>query len=142
MPADEQPDRGAAARRVLVVEDEMLVALLMEGMLADLGYRVAGPAAHLDKALEMAREDAVDAAILDVNVNGKEVYPVADALAARGIPFAFATGYVRAGLRAPYRDRPVLQKPFQRHDLRNLIADMFSGEAAASKPREGGRAGG
>ena len=63
-------------------------------------------------------------AILDVNINGEEAYPIADALAASGIPFIFATGYDKNSLSAPYGDRPTLQKPFQRHDLQKLFAEL------------------
>jgi CheY-like chemotaxis protein len=110
--------------RVLLVEDEIMVALLLEDMLAELGHTVVGPVARLDKALEMAREEAFEVAFLDVNLDGEEVYPVAEVLAARGIPFIFVTGYSRPGLRAPYGDRPTLQKPFRRHDLRQLFAGV------------------
>jgi hypothetical protein len=63
-------------------------------------------------------------AILDVNINGEEVYPIAEALAARGIPFVFSTGYGKKNLPALYSDRPVLQKPFERHDLQRLLAAL------------------
>lgn len=117
------PD-AAAGLRVLLVEDEMMVAMLLETMIADLGHEVVGPVARLDKAVEMAEREAVDLAILDVNLGGKEVYPVAAALVARGIPFIFATGYGKAGLRAPYRDRPILQKPYLSDDLRQIVAEV------------------
>jgi CheY-like chemotaxis protein len=120
----EAPSRPSKGLRVLLVEDEMMVAFLLETMLAELGHQAVGPVAHLDKALEMARREAVDVAILDVNINGKEVYPVAAALDARGIPFIFATGYGRAGLRASYRGRPTLQKPYLLDDLREAIAEL------------------
>lgn len=123
-PAGERPDGLAPGLRVLLVEDEIMVALLLEDMLADLGHRAVGPVARLDKAVELARREALDAAILDLNVGGKEVYPVADALAARGIPFIFSSGYGRNGLRAPYADRPMLTKPFRRHDLRAALAAL------------------
>ena len=122
MPRRERSDRPASGLRVLVVEDEIMVSLLIEDMLGDFGHHVVGPVAHLNKAVEMARREALDVAILDVNIKGKEVYPVAEALAARGIPFIFATGYAKGGLRAPYLDRPSLQKPFRRHTLRELFA--------------------
>ena len=115
--------------RILVVEDEMLVAMLMEDMLSDLGYEVAGVASRVNTAVEMAQRETFDAAILDVNLNGQEAYPVADVLIARGIPFAFATGYGETGLREPYRTRPTLQKPFQQEDMKDVIADTL-----ASKP--------
>jgi CheY-like chemotaxis protein len=127
MPAREQASGGAGGLRVLLVEDEVMVALLFEEMLSEFGREVVGPVAHLGKAAEMAQREALDVAILDVNINGKEVYPVAEALAARGIPFIFATGYGKGGLRAPYGDRPTLQKPFLRRDLHALLAELCAG---------------
>lgn len=124
VPASEQTGRHASGLRVLLVEDENLVALLLEDMLAELGHTVVGPVARLDKALETAQREAFDVAILDVNINGEESYPIADALAARGIPFVFSTGYGKKSLRAPYSDRPALQKPFQRHELQKLFAGL------------------
>jgi CheY-like chemotaxis protein len=114
----------AEGLRVLLIEDEIMVALLLEDMLADLGHTIVGPVGRLDKALEAARKEAFDLAFLDVNIDGREVYPVAETLAARGIPFIFVTGYGRAGLRPPYRDRPTLQKPFRRLDLHQLVAEV------------------
>jgi CheY-like chemotaxis protein len=109
--------------RVLLVEDEMMIALLLESMLAELGHAIAGPVGPLDAAVDVARREAVDLAILDVNINGGEVYPVANVLATRRIPFIFATGYGRAGLRAPYRNRPTLQKPYLIPDLEKAISE-------------------
>jgi DNA-binding response OmpR family regulator len=106
---------------VLLVEDEMMVALLLEQELADLGYEVVGPVGHLNNALEMAQREAVDVGILDVNINGAEVFPVAEALAARDIPFVFVTGYGRQGLSPLYRNSPTLQKPFHMRDLRAAL---------------------
>src|SRR5437588_2254235 len=117
MSAGEQPGSRAIGLRVLLVEDEIMVALLLEDMLAELGHEVVGPVARLDEALEMAQGQALDIALLDVNLNGKEIYPVVEALAARDIPFVFVTGYGKGALRAPYRHRPTLQKPFRRDDL-------------------------
>ena len=123
MPASEQPGR-ASGLRVLLVEDENLIALLLEDMLAELGHTVVGPVARFDKALETAQREAFDVAILDVNINGEEAYPIAEALAARDIPFVFSTGYGKESLRPPYNDRPALQKPFERHDLQKLLAEL------------------
>jgi CheY-like chemotaxis protein len=103
--------------RVLLVEDEMMVALLAESMLIDLGHQVTGPVGRLDQAIAMAEREDVDFALLDLNINGGKAYPVAAALAARGIPFIFVTGYGRAGLTAPFEDRPALQKPYGSEDL-------------------------
>src|SRR4029078_2691283 len=96
-----------AGLRVLVVEDEMIVAWVLEDMLADLGCAVIGPAARVKQALAMIDAEAVDAALLDVNLNGQKSYPVADALAARGVPFIFATGYEKDRLNNGYEDVPV-----------------------------------
>ncbi len=115
-------------RRVLIVEDEMLIAMLMEDMLVDLGCKPVGPAGDIQSALRLAVEEAVDVAILDVNLNGKSSYPVADALAARAIPFIFATGYGANGLSDRYSHFPTLQKPFQQRDLAEVLRQTLSGE--------------
>jgi CheY-like chemotaxis protein len=123
MPASGQ-NRPAHALRVLLVEDEYLVAMLLENMLAELGHSVVGPVARLKKALELAEREPIDMAILDVNINGEQAYPIADALAARNIPFVFSTGYGSGSLPAQYRDRPALGKPFQLRDLQKLLAAL------------------
>jgi CheY-like chemotaxis protein len=115
-------------KRVLVVEDEAAIAMLLEDMLLDFGCEVVGPAARLTMALEMAQRDAFDVAILDVNVAGDAVYPVAEALAERGLPFVFSTGYGGGGIKDPFRDRPVVQKPFSQQDLkRTLLVALRNG---------------
>jgi len=124
MPASKRSSRTSGLR-VLLVEDENLIALLLEDMLAELGHTVIGPIARLNKALEIAQRDEFDVAILDVNINGGDTYPIAEALAARDIPFVFSTGYGRNSLRAPYHDRPILQKPFQQDDLKKLFAEVL-----------------
>ncbi|MDB5693067.1 MAG: CheY-like receiver [Alphaproteobacteria bacterium] len=103
--------------RILIVEDEMLVAMNIEDMLLELGHEVAGIASRLEPALALAREGGFDVAMLDVNLAGDRSFPVADLLIARGIPFVFATGYGPEGIDAEYRDQPVLQKPFRARDL-------------------------
>ena len=117
----ERPANMVCGLRVLLVEDEFMVALLLETMLTDLGYQVVGPVARLEKGLEMVEQEAIDLAVLDVNINGREVYPIAEALEARGIPFIFATGYGSTGLHPAYSGRPVLQKPYRREHLRVAI---------------------
>ena len=102
---------------ILIVEDEMLLAMNIEDMLLERGHAVAGIAGRIEPALALARDGEFDVAILDVNLAGDRSFPVADALAARGIPFLFATGYGRAGIEPAYRDRPVLQKPFRAAEL-------------------------
>lgn len=96
-------NHSLSGRRILVVEDEMMVAWLLEDMLADLGYEPIGPAARVDQALAMIKEEAIDAAVLDVNLNGQASYAAADALTLRGVPFVFSTGYEKARLQGSYR---------------------------------------
>jgi len=109
--------RPVAPARILVVEDESLIRMLLEDMLADLGHEVAATAASVGAAKQLASTGAFDAAILDVNLEGQEVFPVAEILAGRGLPFIFASGYGHAALPEPFRDRPTLQKPFQAAQL-------------------------
>jgi CheY-like chemotaxis protein len=92
-------------------------------MLAELGHKVVGPVARLDEAQEMAQREAFDIAILDVNINGGEAYPIAEALAARDIPFVFSTGYGKESLRAPYSDRPAFAEavPAARSAVRGAV---------------------
>jgi len=112
----------SSRRRVLVVEDEIMIRMLLEDMLEDLGYEVVAAAGTLDEALGLARQADVDLAILDVNLNGSPVYPVADALTARKVPFMFSTGYGEQGLPEGYRDCQLLQKPFQLENLEGALA--------------------
>lgn len=98
--------------RVLIVEDETLVSMLIEDMVCDCGGQVVGPAATFNRAAALATEADLDLAILDVNMAGLVIYPVADILRQRGIPFIFVTGYDPSIVPAPYRHVPVLLKPF------------------------------
>jgi len=116
--------------RVLVVEDEMLVSMLVEDMLMDFGCSVVGPAPDLEEAMALAVTAEIDAALLDVNLAGKPIFPVADALKARGVPFAFASGYGQAGLAEAHRDAPVLQKPFRQADLERALTSLVATKAA------------
>jgi CheY-like chemotaxis protein len=110
--------------RILVVEDEMLVAMNIEDMLLELGHEVAGLASRLGPALALAGESRFDAAMIDVNLAGEPSFPVADLLIERGIPFLFATGYGRQGIDERYRDHPMLQKPFRAKDLEKALAEI------------------
>jgi CheY-like chemotaxis protein len=110
--------------RVLVVEDEMMVSMLIEDMLTDLGCTVVGPAARLDEAFDLARAADIDCAVLDVNLGGQPIFPLADLLRERGLPFAFATGYGDAGLRDVDHGAPVLQKPFREGDLARVLGEL------------------
>lgn len=117
------PGESARKLRVLIVEDEALVAMLIEDMLTDLGHEVAGVAARVEQAQILARESEIDLAMLDLNLSGQRTDSVAHVLAARGIPFVFATEYGAAGVEDDiWRDVPVLQKPFQIEDLARAIA--------------------
>lgn len=110
------------ARRILIVEDEFLLAMELEYQLMGMGHTVVDLATRVPAAMELALHADIDFAILDVNVAGIPSFPVADILRQRGIPFVFATGYGSAGLVDGYRDEPTLQKPYQPHQLERLIA--------------------
>ena len=114
-------DDSLAGRRILVVEDETLIALMIEGILQELGCVVVGPVAKLGAALRLATEEALDAAILDVAIRGGQVFPVAEQLLARGIPFVLASGYGDWSLPGNLRDQPRLTKPFARHELEQQV---------------------
>ena len=109
------------SRRVLIVEDEPLVAMHLEDLLIALGHAVVGLATRIDKALILARDGDIDFAILDVNVAGIQSFSVAGILRERGIPFIFATGYGVEGLIDGYRDELALRKPYQEVDLESII---------------------
>lgn len=118
---------GFAGKRILVVEDEMIVAMLIEDILTDAGATVVGPAARVSRALDLLQTEPVDAALLDVNLAGEMTTPVAEELRRRGIPFAFATGYGVAGVPEGFAGQPLLQKPFQEHDLNQVMAQVLTG---------------
>ena len=116
------------ALRVLVVEDETLVAILLEDMLTDLGHQVAALASRLDAALQLADSANFDVAVLDVNLGGTtRSFPVADRLRERDVPFVFATGYGKAGLNGQSDGVPVLEKPFRRQDLARALEQAVCG---------------
>lgn len=111
---------GLSGLKVLVVEDEPLVAMALEDMLTNSGCTVAGPAASVNEGMRLIGEETVDGAVLDVNLGGEMVFPLADALAERSIPFVYVTGYGKL-LRACNHDRPVLQKPYSNQQLLKII---------------------
>ena len=127
MPPASEAQPATAAKRVLVVEDELMIRMLLEDMLGELGYTIAAEAARVEEALEAAKSADFDLAILDVNLDGHPISPVADALVARGTPFVFATGYGERGLPEPYRDRPTLKKPFQMEGLKEMLLSALNG---------------
>src|SRR3984893_6440856 len=114
-------DISAAGKRVLVVEDELMIRMLLQDMLADLGHTLAGEAGRIEDAVALARQGEFDIAILDVNLNGQPISPVVEVLLERGVPFVFATGYGQRGVPEPYRGSPPLQKPFQTDALAEAI---------------------
>ena len=118
-----------AGGSVFLVEDEVMIRMMVADMLEELGDRVAAEAGEIDEAIELARTAEFDFAILDVNVNGKAISPVADLIAARKRPFIFATGYGSSGLPEEYRDRPALQKPFQLETLAQMIVSALGNVA-------------
>lgn len=117
---------GLDGRRILVVEDESLVAMLLETILQDMGCDAIGPAATVEAGLELAQDaQAPDAALLDVNVAGRPVFPVAEALQARGVPFVFSTGYGEGGLPEEWRGQRTIQKPFTEDSVRRALMDVL-----------------
>ncbi len=114
--------------RILVVEDEMMIAMLMEDMLADIGHQVVGIAQNLAAAMAMAQDGQFDLAILDVNLAGERSFPVAQLLTDRGVPFLFATGYGTLGLEGEFKNALTLNKPFQIQDLAKAV-DQVSAAA-------------
>ena len=118
--------QDAPGRRILLVEDEGIIAMLVEDMLEDLGHELIRVANRLEDAVAAARNEAIDLAILDLNLGGVLTYPAADALAERGIAFIFAAGYGIDELKDAYSGRPTLQKPFDTEALGRAIQRAFS----------------
>jgi DNA-binding NtrC family response regulator len=112
--------------RILVVEDEYLIRMLLEDMLTDLGHTVAAAVGTIAEAKELANEGDFNCAVLDVNLDGEEVFPVADILIKRGMPFVFVTGYGEGSLPDAYRACPALQKPFQAERLEQTLASLLA----------------
>ncbi|CAN5822772.1 response regulator [soil metagenome] len=116
-----------AGTRVFIVEDEALILFTLEDLLEDLGCKVAGTAQRIPEALAKAGTVAFDVAILDVNVAGERVDPVADLVAGRGLPFIFATGYGQESLPESHRDRIFMPKPYRKADLRAALSAALPG---------------
>ena len=126
-----------AARRILIVEDEAMIAMMIEDFLEELGWDVVGWAGGAERALAMARDADIDAAILDVNLNGRDTFAVADLLSGRHIPFVFATGYGADGVADRFKGAPTLTKPFQRDELNRALHRAM---AAGRRSVDGGLA--
>lgn len=119
--------------RVLLVEDEALPAMLLAAMLVDLGHEVVGPIDSYGRALAAARDAEVDIAVLDVNLRGELCFPIADALASRGVPSVLATGYDVTGSLLDGRREPILTKPFSDDALKAVLAAAVKSGAGASR---------
>ena len=131
---DSVPPAKVVAGRVLLVEDEALVAMMMRDILLELGLSVAGPFCTPAEAVAAARDDGVDAAILDVNLGGELIYPVADTLVARGVPFVFITGYGAESIDGRFSHIPILQKPIERQVLQHLFVAPGNGSLRLASP--------
>lgn len=119
-----------AGCRVLVVEDEALVSMLLQDMLNDMGCHVAGTASRFDEALQKCQTVPFDVALLDINLRGRPIFPLAEALRDRGQCFVLTTGYGESVVPESLRDAIVLQKPYQRVDLERSLRRALSREAS------------
>ena len=115
---------------VFLVEDEVMIRMMVADMLEELGHSIAGEAGEISHAIKLAQSTEFELAILDVNVNGHMITPVAELIKARNLPFIFATGYGAAGVPAEYRDQPTLQKPFLIEKLEEMIHRTLDVSAA------------
>jgi CheY-like chemotaxis protein len=115
-------DKLLTGRRVLVIEDEMLILMMIEDMLADLGCESVAVASKVGPAISLIEGQEFDTAMLDMNLNGIESYPVADALSARDVPYFFSTGNSLTDMKDGYRDQEVLKKPFTFEQLSTMLS--------------------
>lgn len=122
--------KAGSRTSILLVEDEVMIRMMVADMLEELGYTIAGEAGDIDEGVRLVQATDFDIAILDVNVNGKVITPVAEAVLMRGKPFVFATGYGAQGLPEKFRDRTTIQKPFQIETLARTIEATLKGIAA------------
>lgn len=111
---------------IFVIEDETLLRMMVVGMIEELGHRVVAEAASVQTAEPLARSCAFDLGMFDINIAGLNISPIAEIVAARGLPFVFVSGYGSPGVPALFRDRPVLRKPFLISELATLINSALS----------------
>ncbi len=131
-------DRDALRdRRILIVEDNYLVAQVLIDMLEYTGAVVLGPVGDLDEALALAKDGSsnIDCAVLDVDLHGRASYPIADALTERGVHFVFTTGYDASALDKKYRDHPRCSKPFEERAILAALAQCVRGECRTQEPQ-------
>ncbi len=121
---------GLRRHVVLIVEDELLVAMTLAETLQILGCDILGPIPRLAKALETARSEPFTLALLDINLAGEAVYPVADVLTERGLPFAFMSGYARSSLPERFTGCATLNKPYRLRDLQNILNKMLEQQSS------------
>jgi CheY-like chemotaxis protein len=119
-----------SGKRVLLVEDEPIIAMSVEDILAELGCVVVGPALSAAAGEELARNEQFDAALLDINMGDGASFPIAEILRQRNIPFGFATGYGRTGVPADLRRVPVLAKPYTKESLAETLRTLLASECA------------
>jgi CheY-like chemotaxis protein len=122
--------------RVLVVEDEPLIAGMVQDWLTELGCKTVGPAASVPKALELIKDGALDGAILDVSLGGHDCTPVADVLRMQGVPFAFSTGHSVSGLTGRYPGALSLPKPYDFAAVRGVVEQLLAAKALAAPPAQ------
>lgn len=123
-----------AGYRILVVEDDMMIALGIEETLQALGCLVIGPVAKLEMALRLASDEVLDAAILDVTIRGGDVFPVAERLMSRDVPFAFASGYGDWALPETFRNQDRLTKPFSTQELERRVQSLCNRPRVLASP--------
>lgn len=120
-------DRGVLhGKKVLIVEDEALIAMLFEDILEDTACEIVGPAMNVRQAMELAGAAEIDVAVLDVNLNGESSFPVAALLQSRGVPLVFSSGYGSQGLPPEWQDRPTLPKPFTSEEVVDTLARLMA----------------
>ncbi|MEZ5873535.1 MAG: response regulator [Hyphomicrobiales bacterium] len=112
--------------RILIVDDEPLISLLMEDWLTEMGYEVVGPAATIEEGVDLAGSASLDGAILDLRLGDQKSYPVASVLVKRGVPFAFATGDENLQDQDDFKDAPILVKPFDFDAVKGIIDKMLA----------------
>jgi DNA-binding response OmpR family regulator len=124
-------------RRILIIEDETMIAMMVEDFLTDLGWNVVGLVGTLDRAMAMARDADIEAAVLDLNLDGQDSFAAAEILSGRGIPFVFATGYGLDGVADRFRDVPTVTKPFHRDELDHALRQAMAPGGGSPRAKAG-----